>query len=85
MCGTKPLVLREMLNMDLNIILQRWLTVVGVCVVVGGANICTEEPQGWLRRVLYKVTEYLSQVTGNLRGDSECDLTWHSHGGLGCH
>lgn len=44
MCGTKHLILREMLNMDLKVILQRWLTGVGVCVIVG--DVCTADPQG---------------------------------------
>lgn len=48
MCGTKRLILREMLNMDLKVIFQRWLTVVGVCVIVGNANVCTADPQGWV-------------------------------------
>lgn len=55
---TKHLILRGMLNMGLKIILQRWLTVVGVCVIVSDANVCTADPQGWVRRVLYRVTEY---------------------------
>lgn len=41
---------------------------------VADANVCIADPQGWVRWVLYSVTEYLDQVTANLRGDSERDL-----------
>lgn len=33
----------------LKIIHQNWLTVVGVCMIVGDANVCPADPQGWVR------------------------------------
>lgn len=52
---------------------------------VSNAYICTADQQGENRWVLCRVTEYNDEVTGNMRGHSEHDLTWHSGSGLGCH
>lgn len=47
--------------------IQRWLAVVGVCMIMGDADICTAICETAVRGVLCRETEYLDQVTADLR------------------
>lgn len=47
-CMEKHLILREMLNMGLKIVLQKWLTLVDICVIMGHGSICSSDPQDCL-------------------------------------